>query len=140
MTPSLQGTALCMSIQGAAQGKAWSMRFPCYPSWGRYLFLAFFCFLPAAAWGYRPFVSTDAAVAEPQQVEVELGYYVLERDHAEHTFLVSQMVLNYGLVKDLELVGEFQLAWSPGEAKGQRRYGDLAATPGDGARRGHVRL
>jgi hypothetical protein len=102
-----------MSMQGVAQGKEWSMRFPCHPFWGRYLFLVFLCFLPTAAWGYRPFVSTDAAVAEPQRVEVELGYFTLERDHAENTFIVPQLVLNYGLVSDLELVGEFQLAWSP---------------------------
>src|SRR4030095_13933312 len=86
----------------------------CRPPVGdRCLFLAFLCVLPSAAWGYRPFVSTDAAVAEPQQVEVELGYFTLERDHAENTSIVPQLVLNYGLVSDLELVGEFQLAWSP---------------------------
>ena len=26
------------------------------------------------AWGYRPFVSTDAAVSERQEMEIELGY------------------------------------------------------------------
>ena len=30
--------------------------------------------LASAAWGYRPFVSTDAAVAERARMEVELGY------------------------------------------------------------------
>jgi hypothetical protein len=28
---------------------------------------------PPDAWGYRPFVSTDAAIADPREVEIELG-------------------------------------------------------------------
>jgi hypothetical protein len=31
--------------------------------------------MPPNAWTYRPFVSTDAAVADPQEVEIELGYF-----------------------------------------------------------------
>src|SRR5215813_11097682 len=33
--------------------------------------------LDASAWGYRPFVSTDAAVVERARVEIELGYLAL---------------------------------------------------------------
>ena len=31
------------------------------------------------AWGYRPLVSTEAAVADPQDMEIELGYVTLKR-------------------------------------------------------------
>ncbi len=65
--------------------------------------------LPSTAWGYRPFVSTDAAVADPQEVEIELGYFNLERTKDENTFRIPSLVLNYGLVKNLEIVGEFKL-------------------------------
>jgi hypothetical protein len=70
--------------------------------------------LPASrAWGYRPFVSTDAAVAEPQEMEVELGYFNLERTNRENTFIVPKVILNYGLVRNLEIVGEFEVAKPP---------------------------
>jgi len=59
------------------------------------------------AWGYRPFISTDAAVAAPGEVEVELGYFNLERADKENAFLVPQVVLNYGLMQNWEVVGEF---------------------------------
>ena len=35
--------------------------------------------ISANSWAYRPFVSTDAAVADPQEVEIELGYFTLEK-------------------------------------------------------------
>src|SRR5262249_40786136 len=40
---------------------------------------------PASTWAYRPFVSTDAAVADPKEVEIELGYFNLERRGHENT-------------------------------------------------------
>src|SRR5262249_47442908 len=30
---------------------------------------------PTASWAYRPFISTDPAVADPSEVEIELGYF-----------------------------------------------------------------
>jgi hypothetical protein len=69
--------------------------------------------MPASAWAYRPFVSTDAAVADPREVEIELGYFNLERTHGENTIATPSMVLNYGFTKGLELVGEFRLEVSP---------------------------
>ena len=68
---------------------------------------------PASAWAYRPFVSTDAAVADPREVEVELGYFNLERSGHENTIATPSVVLNYGVAKRLELVGEFRLDVSP---------------------------
>jgi hypothetical protein len=69
--------------------------------------------LPANGWAYRPFVSTDAAVADPQEVEIELGYFTLEHDLGENTFTVPSLVLNYGLWRDIEVVGEFRLEKDP---------------------------
>jgi hypothetical protein len=68
---------------------------------------------PAAA--YRPFVSTDAAVAETREVEVELGYFTVDRTDGSTVYTVPEVVLNYGLVEDVEVVGEFGLAEQAGE-------------------------
>ena len=64
-------------------------------------------FPPSVAWGYRPFVSTDAAVADVKEMEIELGYFNFERERGKNTFIVPKAVLNYGLIRNLELVGEF---------------------------------
>ena len=62
---------------------------------------------PCVAWGYRPFVSTDAAVADVKEMEIELGYFNLERAKGRNAFIIPKVVLNYGLIRNLELVGEF---------------------------------
>jgi hypothetical protein len=98
---------------GGTQKKECSMCITRIPFWSGFFLLVCIVILPPAAWGYRPFVSTDAAVTEPQQIEIELGYFALEREQGGSTFMVPQLVFNYGLVRNLELVGEFQLAWSP---------------------------
>ena len=67
----------------------------------------------SAAWGYRPFVSTDAAVADVKEMEIEFGYFNWARDRGKNTFIVPKTVLNYGLVKNLELVGEFSVEVPP---------------------------
>src|SRR5439155_13962222 len=64
-------------------------------------------FPESVAWGYRPFVSTDAAVADVKEMEIEIGYFNLERDRGNNTFIIPKAVLNYGLIHNLELVGEF---------------------------------
>jgi len=69
--------------------------------------------LPTWAGAYRPFVSTDAAVADPKEVEVELGYFNLERTRRENTFTTPSLVFNYGLFKNWEAVGEFRIEASP---------------------------
>jgi hypothetical protein len=66
--------------------------------------------------GYRPFVSTDAAVADPREVEVEFGYFNLERADKENTFIVPQVVVNYGMSQDWEVVGEFDVEKPPDAA------------------------
>jgi len=72
--------------------------------------------LASSAWGYRPFVSTDAAVAERARMEIELGYLTFVRAQGENTFMIPQVVLNYGLTPTLELVGEFKGEEAPGTA------------------------
>lgn len=70
-------------------------------------------FAPTPSWGYRPFVSTDAAVADPKEVEIELGYFTLEHTHDENAFVIPRVVVNYGVVKNLEAVAEFAVRRSP---------------------------
>jgi hypothetical protein len=70
------------------------------------LVLVILVLLASSAWGYRPFVSTDAAVAERAKMEIELGYFTLARTQGENTFLTPQVVVNYGFAQNLELVGE----------------------------------
>ena len=77
------------------------------------LVLVLLCLLATSAWGYRPFVSTDAAVVERARMEIELGYLTLVRTQGEQTFMIPQVVLNYGLAQTLELVGEFKGEESP---------------------------
>ena len=94
--------------------------------------------IPTSAWAYRPFVSTDAAVADPKEVEIELGYFNLERTRRQNTIATPTMVLNYGFARNLELVGEFRLEVSPEveisdpglSLKGVVREGVLQDKPG----------
>src|SRR5207247_2040889 len=65
------------------------------------------------AWAYRPFISTDAAVADQRDLEIELGYFALEQAKGENTFRVPSLVLNYGAWKNTEIVGEFRIERNP---------------------------
>ena len=67
----------------------------------------------SSALGYRPFVSTDAAVADPKEIEIELGYFTLQRTHDENTFIIPRAVINYGVFKNSELVAEFAIQRAP---------------------------
>lgn len=71
---------------------------------------------PTPALGYRPFVSTDAAVVDPSEVEIELGYFNFERTDAENTFIIPKVILNWGLIRNLEVVGEFEVEKAPDES------------------------
>jgi hypothetical protein len=61
-------------------------------------------------WAYRPFVSTDAAVADPYEVELEFGYVTFAHDTGDNTLTTPSVVLNYGLGWNLEVVGELGLS------------------------------
>ena len=70
-------------------------------------------FAPTRALAYRPFISTDAAVADPKEVEIEVGSFTLEREKGENAFVIPRVVLNYGLFKNWEAVAEFAVRRSP---------------------------
>lgn len=56
------------------------------------------------AWAYRPFDGTDAAVAAPGEIELELGPVQLLREGSERTLIAPAAVLNLGLVDRWEAV------------------------------------
>ena len=87
------------------------------------LLVVFLIASPHQAFGYRPFVSTDAAVADVKEIEIELGYFHWEREKRNTTFISPQVVLNYGLIHNFELVGEFAVE-EPGH--GSARLVDAA--------------
>jgi len=58
---------------------------------------------------YRPFSSTDADVADAKELETELGYFTIAQSGGEDTFIIPQIVLNYGLTSTLEVIGEFEI-------------------------------
>jgi hypothetical protein len=94
-------------------------------------------FIPASVWAYRPFVSTDAAVADLQHAEIELGYFSLDRNR-DTTVTTPSLVVNYGVAKNWEVVGEFRVEASPTAAitdpglflKGVLKDGVLQDKPG----------
>src|SRR5262249_3862283 len=73
------------------------------------LVLVLMALLASVAWGYRPFVSTDAAVAERHRMEIELGYVTLTGTQGTYTFTTPQLVVNYGFAQNLEIVGEVRV-------------------------------
>jgi len=78
------------------------------------------------SFAYRPFDATDAAVADVGQLEVELGPVGFRRSDVERTVVAPAYVLNFGFVKNWELVlegrGEHPLA--PAEDMQSRFVGD----------------
>src|SRR5262245_56609613 len=58
------------------------------------------------SFAYRPFDSTDAAVADVGEVEVELAPVQFRRSNDEHTVIAPAYVLNFGLANDWVLVLE----------------------------------
>src|SRR5262249_9688816 len=85
---------------------------------------------PGLARAYRPFVSTDAAVADPGEIEVEFGYIGFIRDGDRTAIVAPSVVANIGLVRDLELVGEFKVVSdvSPDEHQGHSPFEDSAVS------------
>src|SRR5262245_29722993 len=65
---------------------------------------------PRRAFGYRPFIATDAAVASVGEVEIEFGYAGFREDHGSATIIAPTIVANLGFARDFELVGEFKVA------------------------------
>jgi hypothetical protein len=71
---------------------------------------------PAPAFAYRPFDGTDAAVAKPGEMEIELGPAGVLRQGSQSTLVAPATVINVGLTKDWEAVfegrGQFPLSTS----------------------------
>ena len=67
-----------------------------------------FSLWPSGAFAYRPFDSTDAAVADPGHVEVEFSPMSYRHEDAGKTWIGPATRLNYGFAPDWELVLEGQ--------------------------------
>jgi hypothetical protein len=67
-----------------------------------------------ASFAYRPFDGTDAAVADPQEVEIELEPAGVLRQSAQTSLIAPFTIFNYGFAKNWEFVfqgqGQFPLA------------------------------
>jgi hypothetical protein len=64
---------------------------------------------------YRPFDGTDAAVADPREVEVELQPAGAQWSRGQNQLIAPAVVLNYGLLENWEAVleGQLQTPFSP---------------------------
>jgi len=69
---------------------------------------------PHGALAYRPFDSTDPAVAEPGEVEIELSPVSFRHDNSGDTWIAPQLRFNYGFARNWELVIEGQGEYAPG--------------------------
>ncbi len=96
-----------------------------------------------ASFAYRPFDGTDAAVADPQEVEIELEPAGILRRDAQTSLVAPFMIFNYGFAKNWEFVfqgqGQFPLVNSDESAsingvgaflKGVLREGSLQDASG----------
>jgi len=66
-----------------------------------------FILMPQSSFAYRPFVSTDASVAEEKRFELELGAFKFSHQDGENRLVVPGTRVNYGVIKNWELSGEF---------------------------------
>jgi hypothetical protein len=64
--------------------------------------------LPQAALAYRPFDSTDPAVADPGELEIEFSPFSFRYDESGDTWIVPQLKINYGIAPNWEFVIEGQ--------------------------------
>ena len=64
----------------------------------------------ATAQAYRPFDGTDAAVAAPGEMEIELGAVEYLREGSERTLFAPNVRLNYGFAPGWEAVLEGTIA------------------------------
>jgi hypothetical protein len=78
------------------------------------------------SFAYRPFDSTDAAVADVGQLEVELGPVEFRRANEQQTLIAPDYVLNFGFAKNWELVleGRGEHPLPPAEDTRSRFVGD----------------
>ena len=67
------------------------------------------------AWAYRPFDGTDAAVADPGEVEVELQPAGAQWSREQNLLIAPAVVYNYGFMENWEAIleGQLQTPFSP---------------------------
>jgi hypothetical protein len=86
---------------------------------------------PREASAYRPFDSTDAAVADFRETEIEFGPVQFRHDDSGNTLIAPAVVYNYGFTKNWELViegrGEHQFS---GDDIGSRLVDDAISLKG----------
>jgi len=93
-----------------------------------------------AAYAYRPFDGTDAAVAEAGEVELEVGAIGYSRTSRERSWLAPALVVNRGLVGDREIVleGRLQTLFESDTQATKRRLVDVALSLKQVHRRGSL--
>ena len=71
--------------------------------------------LSAPGLAYRPFDGTDAAVAEPGEVEIEFQPAGVRRETSDKTLIAPATVINFGFAKDWEAIlqGQFETSLAP---------------------------
>ena len=82
-----------------------------------------YCFLMAAiilisdsaSFASRPFISTDASVADPGRLQLELGFFNFIHDR-KNIFNIPSLKFNYGLIRDWEIVAESDIQVYNGES------------------------
>jgi hypothetical protein len=103
-------------------GLAWGTRV----SPGYFFFTIIILLHVDAALAYRPFDGTDAAVADPGEMEVELQPAGGKRIDGQKALVAPATVFNYGLAKDWEAVLEGRLV-TPLPASGPTTFTDGGA-------------
>jgi len=98
---------------------AWGTRV----SLGSFLFTIMILLHVDAALAYRPFDGTDAAVADPGEMEVELQPAGGKSSGGQKTLIAPATVLNYGFAKGWEAVLEGRLE-TPLPASGPTTFTD----------------
>src|SRR5213080_4990146 len=83
---------------------------------------------PSRALAYRPFVSTDAVVADRREVELEFGYAGFRRSDGRSAIVAPTVIANIGFGRGLEAVAEFKLVndVSRAEERDHTRFEDTA--------------
>jgi hypothetical protein len=76
---------------------------------------------------YRPFDGTDASVADVGEFALELGPVQYYRHAGARYLIAPATVLNLGLIKDVELVGDFKELIGVDRVPGEARYRTLDA-------------
>jgi hypothetical protein len=92
------------------------------------------------AFAYRPFNGTDAAVAGPGQLEIELGPVGLLREGPDRFLVVPAIIANFGFAEDLELVleGRHHLLLGAAAVAPRTRLVDTAVSVKGVLRRGEL--